>query len=174
MSVNDDPIPLSFEQLLDSPFDICAGDATATGGGAWHSNEYWSQKLPEYLQDPRIPIHLKEFWVLVVSCKQWGPSWTGRCMVLYCDNDAVVETVQKKKPKDPSMLSLLREFLFIVVSNKFFPVVRKIGTKENELADFVSCRFDQEAAAKLFSKAGLDNMQLVKPKTRFFEMSAKW
>ena len=172
--VNDDPIPLSFEQLLDSPFDICAGDATPTGGGAWHGNEYWSQKLPEYLQDPRIPIHLKEFWVLVVSCKQWGPSWTGRCMVLYCDNDAVVETVQKKKPKDPSMLSLLREFLFIVVSNKFFPVVRKIGTKENELADFVSRRFDQEAAAKLFSKAGLDNMQLVKPKTRFFEMSAKW
>ena len=111
---------------------------------------------------------------MVVSAKLWGPTWTGRCMVMYCDNDAVVETVQKKKPKDTAMLSLLREFLFVVVSNKFYPVVRKIGTKENELADFVSRRFDPEAAATIFSKAGLNNMQLVKPKTRYFDLTAKW
>ena len=34
MIVNDDPIPLSFSQLLESPYDICAGDATSSGGGA--------------------------------------------------------------------------------------------------------------------------------------------
>ena len=93
---------------------------------------------------------------------------------VFCDNDAVVETVQNKKPRDPALLSLLREFLFVVVTEKFFPVLRKIGTKENDLADFVSRRFDPEAAAVNFSKAGLHNMQLVKPKTRFFEQSAKW
>ena len=174
MMVNDDPIPLSFEQLLDSPFDICAGDATPTGGGAWHGNEYWSQELPAHLQDTRIPIHIKEFWVMVVSAKQWGSTWTGRCVVIYCDNDAVVETVQKKKPKDAAMLSLLREFLFVVVTHKFYPVVRKIGTKENELADFVSRRFDPVAAAAIFSRAGLNNMQLIKPNARFFDLSAKW
>ena len=174
MLVNDDPIPLSFEQLLDSPFEVCAGDATPTGGGAWHGNEYWSEELPKFLQDPNIPIHIKEFWVLIVSSKLWGGTWTGRCIVLYCDNDAVVETVQNKKPRDPALLSLLREFLFVVVTEKFFPVLRKIGTKENDLADFVSRRFDPEAAAVNFSKAGLHNMQLVKPKTRFFEQSAKW
>ena len=174
MLVNDDPIPLSFEQLLDSPFDVCAGDATPTGGGAWHGNEYWSEELPKFLQDPNIPIHIKEFWVLIVSSKLWGGTWTGRCIVLYCDNDAVVETVQNKKPRDPALLSLLREFLFVVVTEKFFPVLRKIGTKENDLADFVSRRFDPEAAAVNFSKAGLNNMKLVKPKTRFFEQSAKW
>ena len=93
---------------------------------------------------------------------------------MYCDNDAVVETVQKKKPKDPAMLSLLREFLYVVVTEKFFPVVRKIGTKENDLADFISRRFDHKAAVAHFSKAGLSNMQLVKPKTRLFDLSAKW
>ena len=174
MLVNDDPIPLSLEQLLDSPYEVCAGDATPTGGGAWHGNEYWSEELPRILQDPSIPIHLKEFWVMIVSSKLWGGTWTGRCIVLYCDNDAVVETVHKKKPKDPALLSLLREFLFVVVTEKFFPVVRKIGTKENDLADFISRRFDPEAAATRFSKSGLNDMQLVKPKTRYFEMSAKW
>ena len=51
MIVNDDPIPLTYKHLLDTPFELCAGDATPTGGGAWHGNEYWSQQLPESLQD---------------------------------------------------------------------------------------------------------------------------
>ena len=174
MIVNEEPIPLSLEQLLDTPFEVCAGDATPTGGGAWHGNEYWSEELPIFLQDPQIPIHLKEFWVMIVSSRIWGGTWTGRCIVIYCDNDAVVETVLNKKPRDQALLSLLREFLFIVVTQKFFPIVRKIGTKENYLADFVSRRFDTEAAAVQFTKAGLADMQLVKPKTRDFELTAKW
>ena len=59
MIVNDDPIPLSFTQLLDSPHDICAGDATPTGGGAWHGKEYCCGDLPQHLQDPLIPILVK-------------------------------------------------------------------------------------------------------------------
>ena len=174
MIVNVDPIPFTYEQLLDTPYEICAGEATPTGAGAWHGNEYWSTQLPHHLQDPLIPIHLKEFWVMVVSAKQWGGSWTGRCLVMYSDNDAVVETLLKRKPKDPAMLSLLREFLFVVVTYKFYPVIRKIGTKENMLADFISRRFDHEVASELFSKSGIPDIQLVKPKARFFELSAQW
>ena len=47
MIVNEDPIQLTYEQLLDSPYSICAGDATPSGGGAWHGNQYWCGKLPE-------------------------------------------------------------------------------------------------------------------------------
>ena len=174
MIVNDDPIPLSFSQLLESPYDICAGDATPSGGGAWHGHEYWCGNLPAHLRDPAIPIHLKEFWVLIVSTKLWGDTWTGRCIVLYCDNDSVCETIQHRKPRDPALLSMLREFLYIVVTKKFFPVIRKIGTKENILADHISRRFDNAAAAKLFSQYGLDDMVLVKPREQYFMLSAPW
>ena len=102
--VNDDPIPLSFSQLLDSPHEICAGDATPLGGGAWHGREYWCGELPSHLRDPQIPIHLKEFWVVIVSAKLWGDSWTGRCIVIYCDKDCVCDTIQNKKPLKPSDL----------------------------------------------------------------------
>ena len=174
MIVNEDPIPLSYEQLLDDPHGLCAGDATPTGGGAWHGREYWCGSLPIHLQDPQIPIHVKEFWVLIVSVKQWGDTWTGRCVVLYCDNDSVCDTVVYKKPRDPTLLSLLREFLFVVVTKKFFPVVRKIGTKENEMADHISRRFDPQAAAQTFAKFGLHNMSLVKPRAEFFNLTATW
>ena len=41
---NEDPIKLSFQQLLDTPHDICAGDATPLGGGclAWVRVLVWS------------------------------------------------------------------------------------------------------------------------------------
>ena len=95
-------------------------------------------------------------------------------MILFCDNDSVCDTVVHKKPKDPTMLSLLREFLYIVVTKKFFPLVRKIGTKENEIADHISRRFDPEAAAKTFAKFGMNNMAIVKPRADYFEMTAPW
>jgi hypothetical protein len=65
--------------------------------------------LPRDLQDPSIPIHTKEFWVLIVSARLWGEDWTGRAVTLFCDNDAVVVTINYIKPKDPDLLSLLRE-----------------------------------------------------------------
>ena len=64
MIVNEEPIPLSMEQLLDDPHQVCAGDATPSGAGAWHGKEYWCQELPAYLRDPSIPIHIKEFWTI--------------------------------------------------------------------------------------------------------------
>ena len=111
---------------------------------------------------------------MIVSAKQWGDTWTGRCIVLYCDNDSVCDTIVYKKPRDPSLLSLLREFLYVSVSKKFFPVIRKIGTKENEMADHISRRFDPDAAAQVFAKFGLQDMVLVKPRAEFFQLTAPW
>ena len=170
----EDPIKLSYEQLLDSPHEICAGDATPVGGGAWHGYEYWSSFLPIHLQDPDIPIHIKEFWVMIVSAKLWGQTWTGRAVVIYCDNDAVCEVVWRKKPRDQTMLSLLREFLHVVVTRKFYPVVRKISTDDNHLADHISRRFDETAASKVFSQSGLHGMVRVTPKTNYFNLTATW
>ena len=174
MIINEDPIPLSYDQLLDTPHDIMAGDATPTGGGAWHGKEYFSGSLPSHLLDPQLPIHLKEFWVLIVAAKMWGDRWSGRTIVLYCDNDSVVETITKRKPRDPSLLSLLREFLFIVCTKKFFPVLRKIDTKSNEIADYLSRRYDEEGAAQIFSKFGMTDMIRVEPRTKLFSLISDW
>ena len=130
--------------------------------------------MPDLLQDPAVPIHVKEFWTLIVSAKLWGDTWTGRPIVLYCDNDAVCEVVWNKKPRNQVMLSLLREFLHVVVSKKFYPVVRKISTSDNHLADHISRRFDTAAAQQLFSKSGLNGMEKVMPKRKFFTFTANW
>ena len=174
MIIDEDPFLLSLDQMLDRPADLCAGDATPTGGGAWCNNVFWSRKFPNHLQDPTVPIHLKEFWVIIASSRLWGDSWTGRNIVIWCDNDAVVDTVVNRKPKDPSLLSLLREFLYVVVTKKFFPVLRKISTKDNSLADFISRRHDEEACIEEFRKSGLSNMKLVNIPDSSFKLTEPW
>ena len=174
MIVEEDPFLLELSQLLDTPFDVYAGDATPVGGGGWHGKQYWSRMLPRHLQDPATPIHVKEFWCLVVSAKLWGEDWSGRAVTLFCDNDAVVDTVNYKKPRDPALLSLLREFFFVAVTYKFIPVVRKISTTDNYLADHISRRFDHDAASELFSESGLINMQRVTVPDKSFMLTDSW
>ena len=82
--VNEDPFLLDLDQMMDRTADFCAGDATPTGAGAWHDKFFWSRKLPEHLQDPKIPIHLKEFWAVIISARLWGDSWSGRSIVIWC------------------------------------------------------------------------------------------
>ena len=174
MIVEEDPFLLELDQMLDRPYDVCAGDATPIGCGAWHGKQYWCRPLPRDLQDTEIPIHLKEFWTMIVSARVWGEDWSGRCVTIFCDNDSVVDTINNKKPKDAALLSLLREFLYIVVTMKFIPVVRKISTKDNHLADFISRRHDVTAAETIFIKAGLQNMVPIEVADKSFKLTEPW
>ena len=151
----------SLDQLIASPFLVYAGDATLWGGGAWYKKEYWSREFPTFLKDPQIPVHIKEMWVLVASSWVWGDAWSGNAVHLFCDNDSVCDTLTYQKPKDPDLGSLLREFLYVVCSKKFSPIIRKIDTKSNFLADHISRRYDHESADNLFNSVGKTGMRRI-------------
>ena len=172
MILNEEPILLSLEQLIDTPEKVCAGDATPTGIGAWHSHEYWSQLVPTHLRGS--PIHLLEFWAVIVSCKIWGEGWVGQVIQIFTDNDSVADVITYEKPKDPAMLTLLREFIFLVCKFKFIPVLRKISTDDNKLADHISRRFDHDAASRIFEQNGLSGMRLIPVLDTFFSVIEPW
>ena len=172
--VNDDDIMQSLEELMSSPFNVCAGDATLWGGGAWFKEQYWSQEFPSFLKPSDIPVHIKEFWTLIVSCWIWGDQWSGQPVYLFCDNTSVVDTIVHQKPNNPDMLSLLREYLYVVCKKKFFPVPRKIDTKSNFLADHISRRHDSDSAEKIFNSVGKVGMVRIQVPVGSFKLSAPW
>ena len=172
--VNDDDILQSLDELMSSPFNVCAGDATLWGGGAWFENQYWSQEFPDFLKITEIPVHIKEFWTLIVSCWVWGDQWTGQQVYLFCDNDSVIDTIVHQKPSNPDMLSLLREYLYVVCKKKFLPIPRKIDTKSNFLADHISRRHDSLSATKLFETVGKLGMVRVTVPDGSFKLTAPW
>ena len=151
-----------------------AGDACKRGAGAYHGSEYWSRLLPEHMCGDAPPIHLKEFYVLLISIKLWGPTWSGQAVELFCDNTAVVEVCTKQKPKDLEMARFLREFLLLVVTYKFYPVVKKISTSDNWCADFLSREFDPEDHECFFDKHKMSPMTPINVPDHQFSFSASW
>ena len=150
------------------------GDACLDGGGGFHLQEYWSRLLPEWMRGQAVPIHLKEFWVLLISIKLWGPSWSGSAVELFVDNMAVVQTCTNQKPSDPTMAAFLREFLYLVVLFKFHPVVSYIGTKENFVADFLSRKFCPDQARLFFQSHQMGQLTRLPVPDFMFNFSADW
>ena len=60
------------------------------------------------------------------------------------------------------------------MTKKFFPVVRKIGTKENHLADHISRRHDHATADRVFSEAGLQGMVPIVVSDLSFKLTEPW
>ena len=171
---NDEPMDLSLDQLLDSPAFVNCGDAQPMGGGAYFGSEYWSRPFPLWLQDPSIGIHIKEFWVALVSAWVWGEAWRGKVVYIFCDNVAVVETLEKQKPKDTKLQELLREYLYVVCTRGFTPKFRTVGTKDNFVADFISRRHDPEATRSFFSKNNHPQRCLVQVQDSYFQLQSNW
>ena len=93
---------------------------------------------------------------------------------IFTDNDPVADVITHEKPRDPAILSLLREFIFTVCEFKFIPVLRKISSADNVLADHISRRFDHEAASLIFTEHGLSDMKLVTAPDTFFKLIEPW
>ena len=160
------------------PATVCCnvlGDATLSGAGAWNENlkEYWSRMFPLALQSPTCPIHIKEFITVILEVKMWGAKWSGKRVAIHCDNEAVVQTINNLKPKDPEMQRCLREFLYYVTTFKFEPVMVRIPTKENFLADFISRNHNTEDINKLFMDYGVAEMKNINVTDDLFDFLAE-
>ena len=152
------------------------GDATLSGAGAWNEErkQFWSRKFPWSMQSPELPIHLKEFITVIIQAKVWGKDWTGKRVAIHCDNAAVVESISHQKPRDPEMQRCLREFLFLVTTFKFEPVMVRIPTKENSIADFISRNHNIDDIKNEFLNYGLSQMEPITITDDLFSFTADW
>ena len=120
------------------------------------------------------PIHIKEFIVVILSVRMWGPSWTGQRILIFCDNDAVCDTCSNQKPKDLQLQQLLREFLFWVCKFNFFPILQKISSKENNIADYISRNHNHDDILNYFSENGYSVQTKVLIPTDWYNFVADW
>ena len=152
------------------------GDATLAGGGTWNEmeKEYISRRFPLNLQGATVPIHIKEFWMVILAAKVWGPKWTGKRIGIYCDNEAVCKTIIYQKPKDSELQRCLRELLHYVCKYKFQPVILRVSTKDNYIADYISRIYDKPSINSMFLEKGLPAMKQVQIEDDMFNFVADW
>ena len=68
----------------------------------------------------------------------------------------------------------LREFLYWVCIFNFHPVVSKIGTKENDVADFLSLNYSKDDADCFFTRENLPPQEKLSISESDFTLKADW
>ena len=123
---------------------------------------------------PDTPIHHKKFIIVILCIRLWGENWTGQRILIYCDNTSVCDTCSYQKPSDPSMQKLLREFLFWVCKFNFYPILEKISTKDNHVADFISRNHDEDDISSYLAKQGFLNQSKIVIPLDWYNFIADW
>ena len=93
---------------------------------------------------------------------------------VFCDNVAVVEVLDKERPKDPRMLELLQEFLYIVCTRGFTPIFKRVGTVENEIADYISRNHSHADTTSYLQSKGLPMHTRIEAPDHLFSLRSNW
>ena len=72
------------------------------------------------------------------------------------------------------MLELLQEYLYIVCTKGFTPIFKKVGTKDNAVADFLSRNHDEQAIETYLKSHDLPTLTCVQAPDHLFTLGSNW
>ena len=75
---------------------------------------------------------------VLVCLRVWGHLWTDKHVVVYCDNRAVVDIMERHKTRDKRLGAILRDILFLMATRNIHLEVKHIMGEVNLIADALS------------------------------------
>ena len=89
-----------------SNIDLYTDASGSFGCGVWWREGWLQLEWPEGLET--WSIARKELIPIVMACMLWGNKWWRKAVRVHCDNEAVVEVLQKGCARDGDLMHLLR------------------------------------------------------------------
>ena len=105
--------------------------------GKWFSNS-WPSELPESL-DSTMSMAFRELYPIVVAAYLWGHLWCRKRILFHCDNEAVVNIVNKGRSKVQDIMKLMHTLTWLSVKHNFTIHCKHIAGVKNIIADALSC-----------------------------------
>jgi len=112
---------------------LCSDASGSFGCGAWLKNQWLQFQWPRCIADWSIAA--KELVPIVLAALIWGNQWSIKLVLVYCDNQAVVEVVNSGNPKDPTLMHILRAIFFISAHHDFAVRAAHIPGERNTAAN---------------------------------------
>ncbi len=88
----------------------------------------------------------------MVAAFLWGNEWSSKCILVHCDNEAVVQCVNEGRSHSPALTPFLRRLKWISACDQFVIVAKHVAGSENQIADSLS-RFLFQKFRKLAPEA---------------------
>lgn len=121
-----------------SPDSILSSDSCLDGFGAISVDQFFHARWPSFIKNQNLHINCLELLAVVIATKMWGHLFTGKKILIFCDNEASVHVINHGGSKDEFMQSCLREITFIAAVNQFQIRAKHIDSDENRLSDCLS------------------------------------
>ena len=122
-------------------------DASGTLGYGGFLNGLWFQGrwLPEHTLSKQrgISIEWQELFPIYLACVLWAPTWTGKRIRMWCDNQSVVAIINSKHSKSPRVMDLVHAITLLTLAHNFTFSATHIPGLDNAIADSLS-RFQMD------------------------------
>lgn len=115
--------------------------APSIGFGGIYNDEWFADVWPEELR--ALPpgsqsTALLELYPIVVACILWGNQWLRKQIVVFCDNEATVNIINKARSTIPFINRLVRRLTWTCVMGNFTLRATHIPGLDNKIADSLS------------------------------------
>lgn len=124
--------------LWSAPDGVFSTDACLTGCGGLTDQFFFHCEFPDEVTAQFHFIHHLEALAILVACRLWGSSWQGLRIIVQCDNEAVVSSLNSGRVQDPYLAICLRAIWFQAASHEFELRATHLSSSANRLADFLS------------------------------------
>ena len=124
--------------LWSAPDGVFSTDACLTGCGGLTDQHFFHCVFPEEITVKFHSIHHLEAIAILIACRLWGSSWSGLRLIVQCDNEAVVSSLNSGRVQDPYLAICLRSIWLEAASNEFELRALHLSSSANRLADLLS------------------------------------
>ena len=104
--------------LWSAPDGVFSTDACLTGCGGLTDKHFFHCVFPEEITVKFHSIHHLEAIAILIACRLWGSSWSGLRIIVQCDNEAVVSSLNSGRVQDPYLAICLRAIWLEAASNE--------------------------------------------------------
>lgn len=106
------------------------------GCGAWFGRQWLQLPWPHAVS--KWSIAAKELVPIILARVLWGIEWHNKLILVHCDNQAVVEVVNRGYSKDSTLMQMLRCIFFVAALFEFTIRAVHIPWDQNTAADAIS------------------------------------
>ena len=123
-----------------------SSDASGSlGYGAFFNNLWFQGKWSRdhHAHPEQQSIAWKELFPVYLACSVWGHLWSGKRIILWCDNMSVTQILNSKSSKVTKIMDLVRAITVQTLIHNFTLNVKHVPGSDNSIPDALS-RFQMQ------------------------------